>query len=74
MRKSTLRARLDAILNVGVTAFGVAVGLQLLLLPLVGVPVRLDQSLRVGAVCALVWLVRSLLLRRLFAAGPGRQG
>ena len=57
----------EAIANV-VVGYGVAVATQLAVFPWFGLPARVSDALVIGAVFALVSIVRSFALRRLFEA------
>ena len=65
MRQSHLMSLVEASADV-VVGYGLAVGMQFLVFPLFGLEATLGQSLRIGAVCTLISLVRGFLLRRLF--------
>jgi hypothetical protein len=57
----------EAMTNV-VVGFALAVWVQVLVFPLLGLEATLGQSLGLGAIFTLVSLVRGYLLRRLFNA------
>jgi len=65
MRQSRLMSLVEAGANV-VVGYGLAVGVQLLVFPLIGLEASLGQSLVLAAIFTLVSLVRGYLLRRLF--------
>jgi hypothetical protein len=44
----------------------VALATQLIVFPLLGIPVRLSQNIAIGAIFTVVSLVRSYCLRRMF--------
>ena len=67
MRQSRLMSLGEAMTNVFVGYF-LAVGMQMLVFPLVGLQTTLGQSLGIGAIFTVVSLVRGYVLRRLFNA------
>ena len=46
--------------------YGLAVGLQMLVFPWFGLPVRLSDTLQIGAIFTVASILRSYLLRRFF--------
>ena len=67
MRQSRLMSLVEAVTNV-VVGYALAVGVQIVVFPLLGLQATFGQSLGIGAVFTLVSLVRGYLLRRLFNA------
>ena len=65
MRQSRRMSLAEAAANVA-AGYGLAVALQLLVFPAVGVQATLAQSLKIGAVFTLASLARSYALRRFF--------
>jgi len=57
----------EAIANVAV-GFGVAVVTQVLVFPLFGLQVALSENLAIGGLFAMVSVIRSYAVRRLFGA------
>ena len=62
----------ESIANV-VVGYGVAVGAQILIFPMFGLHVTLEQNLQMGAVFTIVSLARSYLLRRIFEGFTNRR-
>lgn len=58
---------LEAVVNVAV-GYGLAVLVQLIVFPWFGLPVRLADSLQIGAIFTVVSIGRSYTLRRIFEA------
>ena len=67
MRQSRLMSLVEAVVNV-VVGFVVAVGVQMLLLPVFGLTVTLRQNLVICLAFTGVSIMRSYVLRRLFEA------
>ena len=67
MTQSRAMSAVEALANVCV-GWCVALGLQLLLFPVIGAQVTLAQNLALSAAFTMVSLIRSYLLRRLFTA------
>jgi hypothetical protein len=67
MRQSWVMSLIEALANV-VVGYSVAVGVQFLLFPLLGLHVTLRQNLAIGVAFTLVSLVRGYALRRAFEA------
>ncbi len=67
MKQSKWMSLVESIANV-VVGYGVAVVTQILVFPLFGLAVTLNQNLMIGLVFTGVSLVRSYLLRRAFEA------
>ena len=65
MSQSRRRSALEAVTNV-LVGWGVALGTQLLVFPVVGLQATLAQNLGVSSAFTAVSLVRSYLLRRMF--------
>jgi hypothetical protein len=65
MHQTRLMSMLEAATNV-VAGYGLAVGLQLVLFPVLGLHPTLGQSLKIGVWFTLLSLLRSYALRRLF--------
>lgn len=61
-RKQSL---LEAWINV-LVGYGVALLTQIVVFPMLGIPVKLEQNILIGIIFTVVSLVRSYLLRRLF--------
>ncbi len=58
---------IEAITNV-VVGYGVAVVTQILVFPVFGLQATLAQNLKMGGIFALISMLRSFVLRRLFEA------
>lgn len=56
---------LESVANVAF-GYGIAVGAQIVIFPLVGIHVPLEKNLAIGGAFTIVSLVRSYALRRLF--------
>ena len=67
MKQSRGMSLVEAIANVAV-GYGLAVGTQMLVFPLLGVHTTLEQNLTIGAIFTVVSIARSFALRRLFEA------
>ena len=65
MRQSRLMSLVEAVANV-VVGYGVAVVVQIILVPVFGLEVTVRQNLVMGLVFTAVSVVRSYLLRRIF--------
>ena len=72
MKQSKWMSLVESIANV-VVGYGVAVVTQMLVFPLFGLAVTLNQNLMIGLIFTGVSLVRSYLLRRAFEARRMRQ-
>ncbi len=72
MKQSKWMSLVESIANV-VVGYGVAVVTQMLVFPLFGLAVTLNQNLMIGLIFTGVSLVRSYLLRRAFEARRVRQ-
>ncbi|PWR02384.1 hypothetical protein DKT77_12675 [Meridianimarinicoccus roseus] len=77
MSRSRALSAIEAVTNV-VVGYGVAVAAQLVFFPAIGISVALADNLRLGALFTGLSLVRSYVLRRLFARigrrAPGGTG
>ncbi|MBE2278092.1 MAG: hypothetical protein IAE87_17555 [Rhodobacteraceae bacterium] len=49
-----------------IVGYGVAVITQLVVFPWFGLPARLDDAMAIGAIFAIISILRSFLLRRVF--------
>ena len=67
MKQSRTMSLLEAVTNV-LIGYGVAVATQMLVFPLFGLHVTLQENLLIGLIFTAVSLVRSYLLRRAFEA------
>lgn len=65
MKQSRAMSLIEAVANV-VVGYGVAVATQILILPIFGLHMTLEQNLKLGAAFTLVSIARSFALRRLF--------
>ena len=65
MKQSRAMSLVEAVANV-VVGYGVAVTTQILILPIFGLHMTLEQNLKLGAAFTLVSIARSFALRRLF--------
>ena len=65
MRQSRLMSFVEAMAVVG---YGVAVLVQIVLFPVMGISIGLAENLAIGLVFTAVSIVRSYLLRRVFEA------
>lgn len=67
MRQSRAMSLAEAIANV-VVGYGMAVVMQILIFPAVGLQATLTQNLTLGAAFSAISVVRSFAMRRLFEA------
>ena len=58
---------LEASANV-LIGYGIAIGAQIIIFPLFGIKLHLEQNLEIGALFTLVSMIRSYVLRRVFNA------
>lgn len=65
MRQSRLMSAVEAFANV-IVGYGLAVGTQLAIFPVFGLPARVNDALAMGLVFTAVSLARSYVLRRVF--------
>jgi hypothetical protein len=65
MKQSRLMSLVESVAKV-IVGYGVAVVTQILILPIFGLHTTLAQNLKMGAVCTVVSIARSYILRRLF--------
>ena len=65
MKQSRAMSLVEAVANV-VVGYGVAVATQILIFPILGLHMTLEQNLKLGAAFTLVSIARSFALRRLF--------
>jgi len=65
MPQSRMGSMMEAVVNVCI-GYGVAVGSQVVIFPLLGLEVALQTNLLIGLIFTVISLVRSYLLRRLF--------
>ena len=65
MTQSRTHAMSEAVANV-ILGYGLAVALQLLLFPAIGLQISVLQSMKIGVLFTVVSLLRSYVLRRLF--------
>ena len=65
MKQSRAMSVVEAVANV-VVGYGVAVVAQILIFPVFGLHMTLEQNLKLGAAFTLVSIARSFALRRLF--------
>ena len=65
MKQSRAMSLVEAVANV-VVGYGVAVATQILIFPIFGLHMTLEQNLKLGAAFTLVSIARSFALRRLF--------
>ena len=63
--QSRLQSLLESFANITV-GYLVALATQMIVFPLMNIPVRLDQNLMIGAIFTVVSLARNYALRRLF--------
>ena len=63
--QTRLQSLVESCLNV-LVGYLVALATQLIVFPLLDIPVRLDQNLLIGAIFTVVSLARSYALRRAF--------
>lgn len=63
--QTRFQSLLESVLNV-LIGFGVAFAAQLLIFPLLGIPVSLNQNLLIGAFFTAVSIARSYCVRRIF--------
>jgi len=63
--QSRLQSLLESFANIAI-GYLVALAAQLIVFPLMDIPVRLDQNLAIGAIFTIVSLARSYALRRAF--------
>ena len=63
--QTRLQSLLESVANVAI-GYLVALAAQLVVFPLMGIPVRLDQNIVIGAIFTAVSLARSFALRRFF--------
>ncbi len=63
--QSRLQSLLESFANIAI-GYLVALAAQLIVFPLMDIPVRLDQNLVIGAIFTVVSLARSYALRRFF--------
>jgi len=63
--QTKLQSLLESCANVAI-GYLVALGAQLIVFPAMGIAVRLDQNLLIGAIFTAVSLARSFALRRFF--------
>lgn len=67
MKQSRMASFRESLLNVGI-GFGVSFVAQLIFLPLIGVPIRLDQNFIFACIMTVVSVARTFAVRRLFEA------
>ncbi|MBN8987445.1 MAG: hypothetical protein J0H42_04315 [Rhizobiales bacterium] len=67
MKQSRAMSMLESILNIAI-GFGVSLGAQILILPLLGVQISLQQNFQFALIMTVISVVRSYGLRRLFEA------
>ena len=67
MKQSRIMSLVESVANV-IVGYGVAVVTQILVFPVFGLHVTLEQNLQMGAVFTLVSIARSFALRRVFEA------
>lgn len=65
MTQSRVMSAAEALANISLS-FGLAVGLQLALYPVIGLAVTPAQSLKLGGAFTIASLLRSYVLRRVF--------
>jgi hypothetical protein len=65
MRQSRRMSLVEAAANV-VIGYGIAVATQVVVFPIFGIRITLADDLRIGVVFAIVSIIRSFVLRRLF--------
>ncbi len=63
--QSRLQSLLESFANIAI-GYLVALAAQLIVFPLMGIAVRMDQNLAIGAIFTVVSLARSYALRRFF--------
>ncbi len=63
--QTRLQSLIESVLNVAI-GFGVALAAQIVVFPLYGMTVALDQNLQIGAIFTVVSIVRSYGVRRFF--------
>lgn len=64
-RQSRAMSFVEAVVNV-ILGFGLAVGVQLVVFPPLGIDVSFQDNVFIGAVFTIVSILRSYILRRLF--------
>ena len=69
MRQSRRMSLVEAAANV-VIGYGIAVATQVVVFPIFGIRITLADDLRIGLVFAVVSILRSYALRRLFEVCP----
>lgn len=67
MKQSRMMSMLESILNIAV-GFGISLGAQILILPLLGVAISLAQNFQFALIMTAISIARSYCLRRLFEA------
>jgi len=67
MKQSRTMSLVESVANIG-AGYGIAVVAQVVVFPLFGIEVGLGEHLAIGALFAVVSVVRSFMLRRLFEA------
>jgi hypothetical protein len=67
MKQSRAMSMLESVINIAV-GFGISLGAQILILPLLGVAISLAQNLQFALIMTVISIARSYLLRRLFEA------
>lgn len=65
MSQSRKHSMLEAIINV-VVGYGIVLAAQMIIFPLFGIHVSLQQNMQIGLLFTVVSLVRGYVLRRLF--------
>lgn len=65
MKQTRVMSLVEAVANV-IVGYGVAVATQILIFPIFGLHMTLEQNLKLGAAFTLVSIARSFALRRLF--------
>lgn len=67
MKQSRLMSLVESAVNI-LVGFGISLGAQWLILPLLGVAISLSQNLMFALIMTVISIARSFLLRRLFEA------
>ncbi len=67
MKQSRFMSMLESVINIAV-GFGISLGAQILILPLLGVTISLAQNLHFAVIMTVISIARSYVLRRVFEA------
>ena len=67
MKQSRTMSMVESLANV-IAGYGIAVGTQILIFPVVGLHMTLAQNLKIAAAFTIISICRSFALRRVFEA------